>query len=127
MPIEDFKLTAHFSFFEMTDTQVPGELDNNRKSAMNNINDLKLFCHTLEFIREMVGCPIIVNSGYRSPVVNRAVKGAVDSAHLYGKAADIRVSTPEKMRELLKIIEWLYIRSYIKYYKVYKTYFHINL
>ncbi len=127
MPIEDFKLTEHFSFYEMTDTQVPGELDNNRRSAMNFLNDLKHLCYTLEFIREMVGCPIIVNSGYRSHTVNKAVKGAVNSAHLYGKAADIRVSIPEKIHELLVIIEWLYRKAYIKYYKVYKTYFHINL
>ncbi len=94
---------------------------------MNFLNDLKHLCYTLEFIREMVGCPIIVNSGYRSHTVNKAVKGAVNSAHLYGKAADIRVSIPEKIHELLVIIEWLYRKAYIKYYKVYKTYFHINL
>ena len=35
--------------------------------------------------------PIIINSGFRSPEVNRAVGGAPNSNHLTGCAADIRV------------------------------------
>ena len=34
--------------------------------------------------------PIIINSGYRSPMLNRAVGGAQHSNHLDGCAADIR-------------------------------------
>jgi hypothetical protein len=34
--------------------------------------------------------PIIINSGYRSPAVNKAVGGAQNSNHLTGCAADIR-------------------------------------
>ena len=44
----------------------------------------------LDCLRTSYGHPITVDSGYRSPAVNRAVKGSDTSAHLLGLAADIR-------------------------------------
>ena len=41
--------------------------------------------------------PIIINSGYRSPAVNKAVGGAPTSNHLTGCAADIRVTGMEQL------------------------------
>ena len=41
--------------------------------------------------------PIIINSGYRSPEVNKAVGGVATSNHLSGCAADIRVSGIEQL------------------------------
>lgn len=43
----------------------------------------------LDPLREEFGEPIIVNSGYRSPALNKAVKGAANSQHVSGQAADI--------------------------------------
>ena len=40
--------------------------------------------------------PIIINSGYRSPQVNKAVGGAATSNHLTGCAADIRCEGKEQ-------------------------------
>jgi zinc D-Ala-D-Ala carboxypeptidase len=53
------------------------------------INLTKLCCNVLQPLREAVGHSIIINSGYRSPKVNKAVGGAKNSDHLYGYAADI--------------------------------------
>ena len=41
--------------------------------------------------------PIIINSGYRSPDVNKAIGGVPTSNHLTGCAADIRVSGIEQL------------------------------
>ena len=41
--------------------------------------------------------PIIINSGFRSEAVNRAVGGARNSNHLTGCAADIRVAGIEQL------------------------------
>ena len=44
----------------------------------------------LDPLREAWGAPIIVNSGYRCPELNKAVGGAKASYHMQGMAADIR-------------------------------------
>lgn len=44
----------------------------------------------LQPIRDVLG-PVVVKSGYRSPLVNAAVGGSKTSDHLYGLAADIEV------------------------------------
>ena len=41
--------------------------------------------------------PIIINSGYRSPAVNKAVGGVPTSNHLTGCAADIKVAGIEQL------------------------------
>jgi hypothetical protein len=41
--------------------------------------------------------PLIINSGYRSPAVNKAVGGAPTSNHLTGCAVDIRVAGLEQL------------------------------
>ena len=61
----------------------------NDEVIISNINRLM---DTLEVIRKLLGDkPIIVTSGYRSPMVNSAVRGSKNSAHLRGLAADIKV------------------------------------
>lgn len=45
----------------------------------------------LQALRDTLGRPVIINSGYRNPTHNAAVGGSPDSYHLRGMAADIRV------------------------------------
>ena len=47
----------------------------------------------LQGLRAVLGCPINVNSGYRTETHNKAVGGSSNSAHLLGKAADISCGT----------------------------------
>lgn len=73
-----------------------GELTKNLTRVPQNevvVNQIAKLAYYLEDVRELFGSPsIIINSGYRPPVVNKAVKGASNSQHLYGTAADIVVS-----------------------------------
>ena len=46
----------------------------------------------LEKIRTHFGKPLVITSAYRTAAHNKAVGGAAYSQHLYGKAADIRVT-----------------------------------
>ena len=43
----------------------------------------------LQELRERLGLPMIINSGYRCPERNEQVGGAENSQHLFGKAADV--------------------------------------
>ncbi len=45
----------------------------------------------LQALRDALGRPVIINSGYRNPAHNEAVGGSPNSYHLRGMAADIRV------------------------------------
>jgi uncharacterized protein YcbK (DUF882 family) len=63
----------------------------------------------LNVLRQELGSPLYVNSGYRSPKHNKSIGGSLNSQHLTGKAADIRSNeyTPkqikEKIEELIKV------------------------
>ena len=62
--------------------------------AIANLTNLSKW---LEVLRERAGTPIIINSGYRSPQLNRKIGGAPNSNHLTGCAVDIRVSGMEQL------------------------------
>lgn len=51
----------------------------------------RLVANVLDPLREAWGGPIDVTSGYRCPVLNKAVGGVRNSQHLTGQAADIRI------------------------------------
>ncbi|TCO78003.1 YcbK family protein [Marinisporobacter balticus] len=56
----------------------------------------------LQEMREKIGRPIIINSGYRSPAYNKKINGSPKSQHILGKAADIRIVgfSPEEIAKL---------------------------
>ena len=58
---------------------------------------MKNLCKWLEVLRERSGGPVRINSGYRSPQLNKKVGGATTSNHLTGCAADIRVDSMEQL------------------------------
>ena len=61
----------------------------------------------LDILRNQVGKPVIINSGYRTPTRNKAVGGAKYSYHMRGMAADIRINNmtaKEIANKLNKII-----------------------
>ena len=66
----------------------------------------RLTTETLDPARELLGNPIHVNSGYRSPRLNRRVGGVANSLHMQGRAADL--TTPSKQnRRLFAILQRL--------------------
>lgn len=81
-----------------------------RATIVRNIN--LLVDNVLDPVRDMVGAPIIITSGYRCPQVNRLVGGVGNSQHMSGCAADFHVKglTPSMMYEL-----FLYIFNTLEY------------
>ena len=51
----------------------------------------------MEVLRSRAGAPIIINSGYRSPQLNKKIGGVPTSNHLTGCAVDIRVENMEQL------------------------------
>ena len=96
------KLSQHFTLGELCKTSVK-TADGNIPSH-SHIENLKRLCGWLEMLRDTWNQrygegddPIIINSGYRSEAVNRAVGGVATSNHLTGCAADIRVYGMEQL------------------------------
>jgi hypothetical protein len=82
------KIGAHFTGAELTTTSQPiaNEPSDAEWAALG-----RLVALILDPLREALGRPVRVTSGFRSPAVNRAVGGASTSQHLRGEAADIKV------------------------------------
>ena len=87
------RLSGHFSLRELTKTRTGIENVPNEAQVEN----LKRVCRWLEQLRRRWNNlygegddPIIINSGFRSAAVNKAVGGATMSNHLTGCAVDIR-------------------------------------
>lgn len=80
-------LSTHFSLAELLTPSDPGQPD---QSALEN---MKRLCEqALEPLRERLGRPLIVTSGFRSSAYNRLIKGAPGSQHCLGIAADIAMA-----------------------------------
>lgn len=77
------------------DNTPPPDIKVKLNALMNNL---------LDPVREMWGKPIIVNSGFRCPVLNRAVGGMPTSQHTKGEAADITTGNREDNRRLFDMI-----------------------
>ena len=110
--------SKYFTFNELTrsDTAKKLKIDNEPKEEATkaNIKELMLFLDgvregwTKECKDKGYGDPaIMVNSGYRSEALNKAVNGSKTSEHLLGTAADIE---PKNGRNK-EFFEWL--RTYL--------------
>ena len=82
-------LSPHFSLAEMCNSQTAQRQGIDNEPSQIIVERLRFTCAGLERIRSIVGCPIVVSSGYRSTRLNQAVGGAVNSQHVEGYAADI--------------------------------------
>ena len=96
------RLSEHFTLGEMCKTSARTP-DGNIPSHVH-IENLKRLCGWLEMLRNEWNKrygegddPIIINSGYRSEAVNKAVGGAPNSNHLTGCAVDIHVTGMEQL------------------------------
>jgi hypothetical protein len=135
--INDTQLSPHFRLGEFINLHKYPD----NKPTMQHVANMTYGSHLLlEPARQAIGCPIIINSGFRNPRVNTLVGGVSNSQHLLGQAADIRPQDPRQFHRLVDFLKanpltdqlltgngWLHIswapfrppRHYIKigYYK----------
>lgn len=93
------KLTENFTYEELTFSEKALRLGIENKPPAEIYANLVRLANKLEEIRKVIAKPIIVNSGYRSKLVNDAVGSTERSQHRVGCAADIRVNgmTPDEI------------------------------
>ena len=88
-------LSEHFKLGEMTKSNSHPEVYN--IPSHEAIANLKRVCGWVEILRSRAGRPILINSGYRSPQLNKKIGGVPTSNHLTGCAVDIRVLGMEQL------------------------------
>jgi hypothetical protein len=91
------KLSPHFSLEELTHTD-HREFDNTpNDQELENLTRLANFLEEVKAV--LYGKPIMVNSGFRSELVNHAVGSKSNSQHRVGTACDFRVPgmTPDEV------------------------------
>ena len=100
--MENIKLSEHFQLSEFCNWQkYPQNIP-----TIQQIANMAYGCRQLlEPAREAIGCPIIVNSGFRNADVNRRVGGVRNSQHLQGQAADIRPKDPAQFQRLVAFLK----------------------
>lgn len=85
-------LGRYFTLDEFTHSQAAARKGlKNSPGATELANLQALVEHVLDPLREAVGRPVRVSSGFRSVQVNRAIGGSASSQHTLGQAADFTV------------------------------------
>ena len=100
--MENTKLSKNFKLSEFLNV---GKYPDN-KPTLQVVANLTYGClMLLEPAREAIGCPIIINSGFRNTRVNTLVGGVKNSQHLIGQAADIRPKDPQQFQRLVAFLK----------------------
>ena len=103
-------LSEHFSLGEVcktshktADGNIPSHvaIENLRRICEDWLEDLRYSNNTLYGNKDL---PIIINSGYRSPEVNKLAGGSPSSNHLTGCAVDIRCEGIEQALRYANIL-----------------------
>ena len=102
--MNDFKYFSYNEFVASVTAKKYG-IDNSLPNITVKTNISCLVINILDPLRELVGMPIYVTSGYRCKELNRVLKGSKNSQHMKGEAADI--STLDKYGNMLLVIELL--------------------
>ena len=90
--------SPHFSKAEMNHSGVALKLGIDNTPTEAEEENLQALCKmVLEPLRLRFG-RIIIASGYRSPALNKAIRGKQNSQHLLGEAADIHVASEAEGR-----------------------------
>jgi zinc D-Ala-D-Ala carboxypeptidase len=90
----------HLEEFTRTATGLPNVPNRAERAALQ-----ALATNVLQPLRDSIGKPVYITSGFRSAAVNRAVGGVADSQHRSGQAADIQVEGMSSMALARRIVE----------------------
>lgn len=85
----DFQVTENFNYLELIDSKTASARGINNIPPEEFKKNLIDSCSNLwQPARDILGVPMKINSGYRSPVLNKAIGGSTTSTHCYGYAID---------------------------------------
>lgn len=92
-PLADWSKVKYFNSFEFDSKDLSGSGKNMMASTLQRLDKM----------RELLGVPITINSGYRTKAHNKRVGGSPNSSHLFGYAADIHCYSQFDLEHKVKI------------------------
>ena len=94
------RLIEHFQLSEFEKSLTARARGISNSVPANLIPNIKNLCEqVLEPLRQHVGKPVVIGSGYRCPTLNKAVGGVTNSQHMTGEAADIHLNSIEEGKQ----------------------------
>ena len=97
------RLSKNFTLEEMVATSHPRLQDIPTLEVVQNLQ--KLCVLVLQPLRDTIGAPVYINSGYRSKRLNARVGGVPNSRHLQGRAADIHCDNLDYAKVIFDILK----------------------
>lgn len=105
----NINLSKNFTLGEFIRSHTASKLGIDNSPTEEVVSNLKYLCEKcLQPMRDRLGLPIRVNSGYRSPNLNKAIGGSPASFHSFGCAADIEFTPAVKGHKLIEIFDFFY-------------------
>lgn len=96
------KRIKYFTLAEFLKSATAQRLKIDNTPTFEVVDNLNRLADYLDRIREKLGRPILVNSGFRCPMLNKAVGGVANSQHLKGLAADVVCSDMNALEKILR-------------------------
>lgn len=96
------KRIKYFSLAEFIHSATAKRLNIDNTPTFEIVDNLNRLAVYLDNIRKKLGKPILVSSGYRCPVLNKAVGGVANSQHQKGLAADLVCADMAKLESVLR-------------------------
>lgn len=96
------KKIKYFSLSEFLNSATAKRLRIDNTPSFEVVDNLNKLADYLDNIREKVGKPILISSGFRCPVLNKAVGGVSNSQHQKGLAADLICADMESLEKVLR-------------------------
>ena len=96
------KKIKYFKLSEFINSATANRLGIDNIPSFEVVDNLNRLADYLDGIRSKFGKPILISSGYRCPMLNKAVGGVVNSQHLKGLADDLVCSDMEKLLSIIR-------------------------
>ncbi len=123
-------LSPHFTLAEMCESQTAEKHGIANIPSSEAVANMRRLCEgCLEPLREALGLPIIITSGYRTKALNNHIlHSARKSQHVSGQAADFYVEGASRRELLIKAFHLIIVHEDIDYDQLilYPTFIHVS-
>lgn len=128
--MQNIYLSPHFTLAEMCESQTAEKHGIANIPSSEAVANMRRLCEgCLEPLREALGLPIIITSGYRTKSLNNHIlHSARKSQHVSGQAADFYVEGASRRELLIKAFRQIILDEDIDYDQLilYPTFIHVS-